>query len=426
MLTCGTILPLYRSMTELGNPAGESVSGLVVLILISRRELMRKRQEKSGGKKARAWQIGDACRAVFSEDGEEYEGTVVFKNTANRSVTVRFHGYNNEEEVKERDLMESLGKDEVEQQVEQARLDKEAEEEEEGAGDDFQLGDWCRAEWSEDGVVYEGIIESLDRKSRTAKVKFLGFGNVEEHSLDSLFLSKGEEWRVEQENIGREVDSEQGIREEELHNLIAKNCPDLLANFGDAGDLGLDSLEIGKNNKKEKEKKDKKDKKEKKEKKDKKDKKEKKGKKSSSPSRSSNSGSQSVPEYSQSSKSSSQPPLDQMPHWFPHASYPPQSPYQLPTPFPSFSASMPPTLPSFPPYPDPFQSPFGLPFPSHLQQPPSSLPPPPLTSGDASLLTENSSNLHSMLLSWYMAGYHTGVFEGNKQATEKKRKERKK
>ena len=46
--------------------------------------------------------------------------------------------------------------------VEQARLDEEYEEgeeedeeEEEGAGDEFRVGDWCRAEWSEDGVVYE-------------------------------------------------------------------------------------------------------------------------------------------------------------------------------------------------------------------------------------------------------------------------------
>ena len=42
--------------------------------------------------------------------------------------------------------------------MEQARLDEdyeEVEEEEEGAGDDFRVGDWCRAEWSEDAVVYE-------------------------------------------------------------------------------------------------------------------------------------------------------------------------------------------------------------------------------------------------------------------------------
>merc|ERR1712025_255627 len=160
--------------------------------------------------------------------------------------------------------------------------------------------------------------------------------------------------------------------------------------------------------------------------KEKKDKKEKKEQKSSSPSRSSKSGSQSFPEHSQSSESGSQPPRDQMPHWFPHLPYPPQSPYQHPAPFPSFPASMPSTLPSFPPYPDIFQSPFGSPFPSQLQKPPSYLPPPPLTPGESSLLTDNSSNLHSMLLSWYMAGYHTGVFEGSRQATDKKRKERKK
>ena len=39
------------------------------------------------------------CRAIYSVDGEEYEGTVVNKNVGNKSVTVRFHGYNNEEEV---------------------------------------------------------------------------------------------------------------------------------------------------------------------------------------------------------------------------------------------------------------------------------------------------------------------------------------
>ena len=53
--------------------------------------------------------------------------------------------------------------------MEQARLDEEyeeegegeeEEEEEEGAGDDFRLGDWCRAEWSEDGVVYEVSISN--------------------------------------------------------------------------------------------------------------------------------------------------------------------------------------------------------------------------------------------------------------------------
>jgi len=383
----------------------------------SSRELMRKRQEKGGGgRKGRSWDIGDACRAVYSEDGEEYEGTVVFKNTANRSVTVRFHGYNNEEEIKERELMESLGQDEVELQLEQAKLDEEAGEEEEGAGDDFQLGDWCRAEWSEDGVVYEAIIESLSRKSRTARVKFLGFGNVEEKSVDDLYLSKGEEWRTDQESIVKDLEPPQGIKEEELHNLIVKNCPDLLANFGDVGDLGLEGIQIdGK-----KKKKDKKEKKQKKEKKEK-DKKEKSKK---SPSRSSDSEPQLPSEHHQSSRSSTQPPPDHFPPWFPPVPYPVQSPYH-PPPFSSFQS-----MPPFSPFPDPYHSQYSQPphpFPPQFQQLPSTLPPPPpLTPSDAALASENSAALHSMLLAWYMAGYHSGVYEGIKQGTEKKKREKKK
>ena len=53
--------------------------------------------------------------------------------------------------------------------------------------------------------MYEGIIESLDRKTENSKVKFLRFENVEEESLDELFMSKGEEGRLEQKNLGEEV-----------------------------------------------------------------------------------------------------------------------------------------------------------------------------------------------------------------------------
>jgi len=231
--------------------------------LQSSRELVKKRLESKSGqsKKLKDWKLGDSCRAVYSEDGEVYEGTIVFKKASSKSVVVRFHGYNNEEEIKERELMESLGQKEVDYQMEQAQLDAEALEEEEGAGDDFQLGDWCRAEWSEDGVVYEAIIESLNRKSRTATVKFLGFGNVEEKSVDDLYLSKGEEWRLEQESFGDNGLDEKEIKEDDLHNLLMKNCPDLLANFGEANDIDLSSLTIeeeGKEKKKRKRKKNRK------------------------------------------------------------------------------------------------------------------------------------------------------------------------
>ena len=35
------------------------------------------------------WAVGAGVRAVYSGDGREYEGSVVFVNKANRSVTVR-------------------------------------------------------------------------------------------------------------------------------------------------------------------------------------------------------------------------------------------------------------------------------------------------------------------------------------------------
>ena len=77
-------------------------------------------------------------------DGEKYEGTVVFRNTAHRNFTVRFLGYNNEEEVNERGVNGEM----EEHQVERARLDAESEEDEERAGDEFQLGDWYRVRMS--------------------------------------------------------------------------------------------------------------------------------------------------------------------------------------------------------------------------------------------------------------------------------------
>ena len=67
-------------------------------------------------------------------------------------------------------------------------------------------GDWCRAEWSEDGVVYEAEVATVNRNQRTAEVVFLGFGNREEKSLDELFMSKGEERRQEQLLASKEAD----------------------------------------------------------------------------------------------------------------------------------------------------------------------------------------------------------------------------
>lgn len=336
--------------------------------LQSSRELIRRRQQGSEKKKRRDWKVGDQVRAVFSEDGQEYEGSVVFCNKANKSVTVRYFGYNNEEEVAERDLMDSLGQDAIKEQMEMAEGDLEEEEEEEGAGEDYRKGDWCRAAWSEDGLVYEAEIISVDTKASKAEVRFLGFGNKETKRLEELFMSKGEERRQQQEE-------EQEVEEEDIEGILVKNCPDLLRNFGNDNDLTLEDLSINDEGKKKKAKKEKKQKKEKE-----KDK-----------SKSENTS------VIKQEPGITQPPLFSLPPFPPSSQAFPSSPFSsLPSPLASLQPQFP--LPgSLPP------------------------PPPPLPTDPSSPLPPE---LHSLLISWYMAGYHTGLYQGASQ--EKLRRKTKK
>ena len=87
-------------------------------------------------------------------------------------MTVRFLGYNNEEEVKTRDVMESLGQEVREEQVEEAEMNKE--EEEEKHDEDWKVGDWCRGVYEVDGRVYEGVIENMNSKRATVRLGFIG------------------------------------------------------------------------------------------------------------------------------------------------------------------------------------------------------------------------------------------------------------
>ena len=49
----------------------------LIMLILSRRELIRKRQTGAEKRKKRIWNVGDICRAVYSEDGLEYEGKLV-------------------------------------------------------------------------------------------------------------------------------------------------------------------------------------------------------------------------------------------------------------------------------------------------------------------------------------------------------------
>merc|ERR1719295_1444375 len=152
-------------------------------------------------------------------------------------------------------------------------------------------------------------------------------------------------------------------QEEELHNLIAQNCPDLLANFGDSSvESGLENLKPFLEDPSSKGKKEKK----------------KKGK---------------------SSHSKSNASTDDSSHNTQELKPPNSLPQSSGFPFPNIT--MPYSMPQFPPIP-------SIP----PLTPSTIIPPPPLNQIDAQQELSNTSALHSMLLSWYMAGYHTGFYEG--------------
>lgn len=50
----------------------------------------------------------------------------------------------------------------------------------------WHIGDNCRAIYSEDELIYDAVIISIDASSNTCVVKFCGYGNTEEQNLNDL------------------------------------------------------------------------------------------------------------------------------------------------------------------------------------------------------------------------------------------------
>lgn len=53
-----------------------------------------KKQNTKANKSQDEWNIGDFCRAVFSEDGREYEAVIEKVNVPDNSAVVRYLGKN--------------------------------------------------------------------------------------------------------------------------------------------------------------------------------------------------------------------------------------------------------------------------------------------------------------------------------------------
>ncbi|KAG0710341.1 Survival motor neuron protein [Chionoecetes opilio] len=67
------------------------------------------RKKKKKSKKRLNWHIGDYCRARYTEDGEWYEAAITTINTHTTRCTLRYLGYNNEEELPLNALHKSKG-----------------------------------------------------------------------------------------------------------------------------------------------------------------------------------------------------------------------------------------------------------------------------------------------------------------------------
>lgn len=50
----------------------------------------------------------------------------------------------------------------------------------------WRVGDSCRAVYSEDELIYDAVIISMDASSNTCVVEFCGYGNTEEQDLNDL------------------------------------------------------------------------------------------------------------------------------------------------------------------------------------------------------------------------------------------------
>ena len=181
----------------------------------SRGAAARKAQlDQVGGMPAKKdWAVGDPCRAVFQEDGVEYEGTIRSIDTdgeGNRYANILYIGFENEETQWLDELKPSQGEAARDAQVREAtggggaEADAVAEKKDAvvAAGKkEWAVGEFCRATFTEDGTEYEGKLTSIEVDSDGNKygiVCYLGFENEETQWLDDLKPSQGDEARSKQ------------------------------------------------------------------------------------------------------------------------------------------------------------------------------------------------------------------------------------
>ncbi|XP_051231606.1 survival motor neuron protein-like isoform X2 [Dicentrarchus labrax] len=154
------------------------------------------------------WAVGAQCRAVWSEDGQVYRAKVL--SVDGGRCRVRFCGYGNEEEVE----LSALRSPEALQTHRHT-------------SQDWRPGSRCRAEYSEDGLVYPAVV--LWVKGQRCRVRYDDYNNEEEQEVDSLLNpdellgpcrttgDQGNSWRRRGENQERGAER-RSVRRDDQHS----------------------------------------------------------------------------------------------------------------------------------------------------------------------------------------------------------------
>lgn len=53
----------------------------------------------------------------------------------------------------------------------------------------WHVGDHCQAVFTDDGDLYHAVIKSIDAAAGTCVVRYIGYGNEEEHKLDDVLVA---------------------------------------------------------------------------------------------------------------------------------------------------------------------------------------------------------------------------------------------
>ncbi|XP_012678667.2 survival motor neuron protein-like isoform X2 [Clupea harengus] len=130
---------------------------------------------------SKRWTVGSSCRCMWSEDELVYPAVVL--SLDGERCRVQFEGYGNEEDVDLSALLPAI----PEQPWRERR---------------WALGSHCRAVWSEDGLVYPGVVVWV--KGEQCRVRFDVYENEEELELCALLPPEESQTEDEADNQDQE------------------------------------------------------------------------------------------------------------------------------------------------------------------------------------------------------------------------------